>query len=261
MHDNYEVAFIEYTERGNVFSNGRKRAVFDKLREYDKDDLAVIVFVHGWKDNANPMDGKVKSFREALNDVAKSNLIGKKRRLVGLYVGWRGLSLHGLGLENLTLWDRKAVAQKVGKGGVTDLFVEFDNIDQINSNNYLFIIEHSFGGAITLSALNEVFLERVKSSHDTEVALNGFGEGTEIINPAIEANQILQLKEADQLKLLNAVSSKGDVATHRTFLLGQALGVLAWKHEDLERNYFGTDYTLSEYKLDINTAELFTVPC
>lgn len=263
VHENFELAIIEFTERGNVFSNELENSVLKRLWDYSSNqNIAVIVFVHGWKHNANPYDTNVVSFRKALDDVARTRLLGS-RKLIGLYIGWRGLSLHGLGLENLTYWDRKEVAQEVGKGGVTDILLELDKIDRSNTDNYLFIVGHSFGGAITLSALNEIFLQRINDAYNQEASLDGFGEVTVIINPAIEANQILQLKEASMLlgskndnqeKLLHIISSKGDSATHKTFPLGQTLGVgLQWSHEDLKRTFSGQEYSISEYELDVNT--------
>ena len=60
-----------------------------------------------------------------LKNLSESNVLGS-RKLVGIYIGWRGKSMHGLGTENLTYWDRKSVAQEVGKGGVTDVFIELE---------------------------------------------------------------------------------------------------------------------------------------
>ncbi|WP_319404513.1 hypothetical protein [uncultured Desulfosarcina sp.] len=264
-HTGYKLAFIEFTERGNVFSNEHAQTVYDRLWDLSKkpQPLAIMVFVHGWKHNANTKDGNVISFRHALKNLGESGVLGP-RQLVGVYIGWRGLSVHGLGSENLSYWDRKAVAQEVGKGGVSEVFIELEKIDRSNSRNYLFIVGHSFGGAITLSALNEIFLERLKTAHgNADVPLRAFGEGTVIINPAIEANQILQLKESSmalggadpyQPNLLHVLSSKGDSATHTVFPIGQALGVgLTWNQHNLQRKYKSKNYLLSEYDLDTTT--------
>jgi len=269
QHNGYELGFIEFTERGNVFSNVYEEAVLNRLWRYAKDQkpLAIMVFVHGWKHNASAQDGNVKSFRKALETLSRSGVLGM-HRLIGLYIGWRGLSMHGLYTENLTYWDRKAVAQEVGKGGATEVFIELGKIDRYNPTNYLFIVGHSFGGAITLSALNELFLERLKTAkEDANAPLEAFGEGTVIINPAIEANQILQLKEASMLQgggnphqpiLLHVLSSKGDAATHTVFPIGQKLGVvLTWNQEDIERRYGDRVYTFSEYDLDTTTVGNF----
>jgi hypothetical protein len=219
-------------------------------------------FVHGWKHNAGITDDNVKEFKDALKNLNSSGVL-EKRRAVGVYIGWRGKSLHGLGLENLTYWDRKAVAQEVGKGGVSDTFIELEGIYNSQKGNYLFIIGHSFGGAVTLSALNEILLERVKIATETNGILRNFGNGVLLINPAIEANQILHLKEASMLlgglnknqpKLLHILSSKGDFPNRKLFPLGQNLGVaLTWSQYDMERKYFDRNYVLSEYELDVKT--------
>ena len=75
-----------------------------------------------------------------------------------------------------------------------------------------------------------------------------------MLNPAIEANQGLLLKE-NSLKvgalgarpppLLYVISSHGDSATHFAFPLGQWVGVnLTWSQVDLDRTYNGTRYRL-----------------
>jgi hypothetical protein len=269
QYPEYDLAFIEFTERGNAFSNAYQNAVFDRLWALSKKTpLAIMVFVHGWKHNANPEDENVISFRHALKNLSDSDVLGP-RQLIGIYIGWRGKSLHGLGSENLTYWDRKAVAQEVGKGGVTDVFIELEKIDRSNSRNYLFIVGHSFGGAITLSALNEVLMERLKNAAIHENGpLKAFGEGAVIINPAIEANQIMQLKEAsmalggadpNQVNLLHVVSSMGDSATHTIFPIGQTLGVvLTWNQKEIYRTYKNKNYTLSENDLDTTTVGNYT---
>ncbi|MCY1297517.1 hypothetical protein D9M70_469600 [compost metagenome] len=81
-----------------------------------------------------------------------------------------------------------------------------------------------------------------------------------MLNPAIEANQGLLLKEhslkvgatgARAQPLLYVISSKGDGATHQLFPLGQWLGVnLTWSQVDLKRVYNGKAFTLREEELD-----------
>ncbi|MDF5954924.1 hypothetical protein P4110_05960 [Pseudomonas aeruginosa] len=124
----------------------------------------MVVFIHGWKHNAGRDDGNVASFNKALANLASSGVLGK-RRLVGLYVGWRGKSMHGLYSENLTYWDRKAVAEEVGRGGVAELLAQLERIDR-KDRNYLVIVGHSFGGAITLGALHDPLLERLLALQD-----------------------------------------------------------------------------------------------
>ncbi|MDF5875005.1 hypothetical protein P4112_30460 [Pseudomonas aeruginosa] len=257
-HPNYEIGFVEYSERGNDFAPARTQRLIDQLKRYSaRGDIAMVVFIHGWKHNAGRDDGNVASFNKALANLASSGVLGK-RRLVGLYVGWRGKSMHGLYSENLTYWDRKAVAEEVGRGGVAELLAQLERIDR-KDRNYLVIVGHSFGGAITLGALHDPLLERLLALQDGQ-RIRAFGDAVIMLNPAIEANQGLLLKE-NSLKvgalgtqpppLLYVISSHGDSATHFAFPLGQWVGVnLTWSQVDLGRTYNGIRYRLREEDLD-----------
>ena len=77
-HDGYDLAFVEFTERGNVFDRERMNQVLDYVAEqarYDPSDpdrgVFTVVFVHGWKHNARADDGNVESFRGLLSQVYK----------------------------------------------------------------------------------------------------------------------------------------------------------------------------------------------
>lgn len=274
-HCGYELGFIEFSERGNLFDVKSKDIVLNKIRTYSKENgVVVVVFVHGWKHNAKFDDKNVESFRSALETLSKNKLL-KQKKVVGVYVGWGGLSFHGLQAENTTFWDRKAVAQEVGKGGITELFLELEQIDSNKTENILAIVGHSFGGAIVLSALDEILLERLifKKNHPKE-KLKYFGDAVVLINPAIEANQAFQLQEVareidlnqkdkngsikNPTKILHVISSEGDLATKYVFPIGQFLGTaLTWNQEKIKRKYGNCDYNISEYDLDLTTVGNF----
>lgn len=266
-HENYDLAFLEFTERGNLFNSEAKEIVLSQIESYSKkkEGIAVFVFVHGWKHNASFEDSNVVSFKKALDSVSsnKNNVLGN-RKIFGVYLGWRGLSLHGMGSETFTFWDRKAVAQEIGKGGVTDILINLEQIDQHQSKNILFVVGHSFGGAVTLSALHETLLERATfKKFNKNEKMEHFGDGIILINPAIEANQILQLEDVaheisdstlNGQKIIHVISSEGDSATKIAFPIGQFLDTaLTWNQETLKRNYNGNSYTFSEYDLDLST--------
>lgn len=259
VHPNYEIGFVEYSERGNDFSPARTQQLLDRMKQYSAGGkLAMVVFIHGWKHNADQNDENVVSFNKALANLSASGVLSE-RKLVGIYVGWRGLSLHGLGSENATYWDRKAVAEEVGRGGVTELLAQLEQIDRSQETNYLAIVGHSFGGAITLSALHDQLLERLQNQQAGH-PVRAFGDAVIMLNPAIEANQGLLLKEnslkvgasgARAQSLLYVISSEGDEATHYAFPSGQWLGVnLTWSQVDLKRTYNGRSFTLREEEMD-----------
>ena len=142
QHQDYDLAFVEFSERGNVFSRERMNQVLDFVGEraqYDPEQpdqgVLTVVFVHGWKHNASAEDENVASFRKLLSKIASSPRAltppGAKmtppRRVIGVYVGWRGLSIDwGEPLTNISYWERKQTAEQVAKGGVTELLLRLE---------------------------------------------------------------------------------------------------------------------------------------
>jgi hypothetical protein len=129
------------------------------------------------------------------------------------------------------------------------------------------------GGGIVLSALNEILLERVvtaprvkecdpaTSSDCPCVETRPFGHGVILLNPAIEANEAFQLKEAvaercfgpNQVRLMHVISSDADRATNGAFRVGQWLGMLKWKETQLDRILNGKRSRFDEHDLDTIT--------
>ncbi len=249
-HPGYDLAFAEFTERGNAFNDEHINDVLKKIRGYaEKEGIIVVTFVHGWKHNAKEGDDNLGEFKRTLATMAMDQSILRGRKLIGLYIGWRGESVSIRYVDTITFWDRKAVAEEVGKGGITQLLLELNLIDQLTQMNVLVVVGHSFGGAIVVSAVSEVLAERiVNRKQEGELAkVNGIGDAIIVLNPAVEANQALNLVEAainehysqNQSPLLVSISSNSDLATHYAFPAGQTLGLLfTWHQHDLRRSYY-----------------------
>ncbi len=249
----FEINYIEFTERGNVFDTERTHFVLDRIENYatSTDGVITIVFIHGWKNNASTRNENVQAFRNRLKRFAKSNQFIQGRHVVGVFIGWRGTSVSLPLIKELSFWDRKAVAEKIGKGGVTDILLDLESYDSKQRMNVLVVVGHSFGGAILLSAYSELILDRVKSlakHNGTLPAGTSVADALVLINPAIEANEMLRVKEAiikhqknwngSTPNLMRVLSTKADKATHRLFPLGQLLGtVVTWNQEQLSRGY------------------------
>lgn len=273
----YDIAFAEFTERGNVFNSRWIDNILQKIETHEKESgVVVIVFVHGWQHNADEEDKNVRDFKAVLAALSDSESFALgSRKLVGLYVGWRGASIKVPLIENTTYWDRKAVAEEVGKGGVTKLLLALENIDKKHKRNVLVTIGHSFGAAIVVSAVTDVLIDRVtdvqndrtadESIEKTEAPIaKSIGDTIIVLNPAIEANQTLPLVEAaisreyteKQSPLFISISSDADSATHYAFPIGQSVELLfAWKQANLERDYYhdrieSDDPILKEENLD-----------
>lgn len=274
----YDIAFIEFSERGNLM----RRERLDQLLRYvdaQESGAAIVVFVHGWKHNAHEEDLDVAKFRRALRSLATAPSISRvlgNRRLVGVFMGWRGAATKIPLIEEATFWDRKSVAEEVGKGAVTEVLLSLEKrAAPRNSPHVLAVIGHSFGGAIVLSALSEVFLERViYAAPNSEcprigedacaeecVSAKPFGHAVVLMNPAIEANHLFPLREAVskrcfpryQDKLLHVLSTEADFATHWLFPIGTALGRIFSREVALERSYRGNE-TIAIDETDLDRA-------
>jgi hypothetical protein len=200
-----------------------------------------MVFVHGWHHNAKANDTNVREFRKLLLDTHQyTQLISGKngRRVVGLYIGWRGESVTIPWVNMLTFWDRKNTAERVSQGSVRELFAKLDSFhdgarDGVDGPKgvRMMTIGHSFGGLVTFEALSSDFL---RASARTQPDKGGnrprrmsrFGDLVIIVNPAFEgvryepvkvAGQRLPQLPSNQLPLAIVATSTADWATGVAF--------------------------------------------
>ena len=266
----YSLGFLEFTDRGNLFDNQARDNLLGKIEEDAKENGAlVILFAHGWNHNSSFTDENVQQFRETLRKISSIQGVTRGRHVYGIYIGWRGRVLPGRLNSALTFWDRKTIAQAVGKGGVSDILLRLELIKKKyqNSDNTLVITGHSFGAAALLSGLNEILLQRIlaskyKNNGDTDKPneIDYFADGVVLVNPAIEAGQIFQtyenamelnLDEENRRSLITIITSEDDKATRFLFPIGQTLDTIFTKQEELERKY--PPYKISEFDLDTTT--------
>ncbi len=276
----YDLTFIEFTERGNLYNREDTQSVLSYINGFANSDdgVAVFVFVHGWKHNAGFNDKNVKQFREFLSRAAENEIVGEKK-VIGLYLGWRGDVTQIPFIRNLSYWGRKNVAEEIGSGGVTEVFSQLNQIlvqqfDEENKDNVLYknnyvIIGHSFGGAIVLSALHDVMLKDLVAANplimdDSQQCnkIKRYADAVVLLNPAIEANKVILLKEAaarcrfgtDQPTLMHVLSSDGDNATKVYFPIGQYADLATTASpKKLKRNINGKEIIIDEGKLDKTT--------
>jgi len=276
----YDLTFIEFTERGNLYDRERSQQVLNFINnEANKENgAAVFVFVHGWRHDAAASDRNMQQFREFLSRAAENEIVGK-RKVIGLYLGWRGNSTNVPVAAELSYWARKSVAEEVGSGGVTEVFSQlhqmlvqqFDDVKTqgpLYKNSYV-IIGHSFGGAIVLSALHDVLLKDMVDANQSMTLgpnackkIKRFADALILLNPAIEANRVILLKEAaakcifgpDQAKLMHVLSSDGDRATKVFFPIGQYVNITSTlRPKKLKRTINGKEVILNERALDVTT--------
>lgn len=257
----YLLGFIEFDDQGQLWDRRQMSDVVGKLAgETGTKELLMVVFVHGWKHSAAPGDGNIETFRKVLAQLSDSEariakLTGSPpREVAGIYLGWRGSTVTVPLLEDLTFWERKNTAQKVGRGGVTEVLSRLELIKQDkestepgHSHTRLVVVGHSFGGAVVNAALAQILESRfVQTTGPAGVQSDvaGFADLVVLINPAFEAMQYSPLSDmatergtyfASQLPVVLEMTSEADYATRYAFPAGRWFSTRFEKTRDRQR--------------------------
>lgn len=246
--DNYELHFVEFDDQGwnyrtaadaatdnhgRAFRYSQTDHLMARLRQLldsdkegaEKQDLNIILYVHGWNHHSDTNDDDVKQFRKLLSlqsraeqSIATRSASKKPRKVVGIYVGWEGkhVELPSWALVS-TFWTRKAAAQRVSRGSVLELFSRLQSIQQhyngpsespycranvdIKRNTEQcrirsLMVGHSFGAWILYSALAGPLIETLSAKQDVPDTtgneknsswLRRPADLVVLINPAFEA--------------------------------------------------------------------------
>src|ERR1700722_19473025 len=187
---NYTLGFVELDDQGWLYNRTNNQTQIQTVvnrftEELKTNGLLMVVFIHGWKHNAQDGDSNVTMFHKVLHKLADMEMLDAKnnhrpaRRIAGVYVGWRGLSLDTPVIYNLTFWDRKSIAERVGHGEVIELLTQLEQLrnqsnqqhaGDIASNQVastkLVTIGHSFGGDVLYCATAPILAERMIENYD-----------------------------------------------------------------------------------------------
>jgi hypothetical protein len=171
-----ETAYIEFKDSGCMFdpagepTDGLKYQL-DQTRKLIKarKPSQVVLYVHGWNNNASEQSSDVTRFRYALAYLG-ARLDLSKGPLLGIFIGWRGGTFKGgvLGpLTFVTYWSRKQGARRVAEGhctgaaasaaqGLPSVIDELlDATEQANPDRHFYSIGHSFGARVLEGALDK----------------------------------------------------------------------------------------------------------
>jgi hypothetical protein len=264
-HGDYLLSVVEFDDQGWFRDRRQQKELFNRLEDIGSgQDMIIVVFVHGWKHNAEYCDGNMCCFRDMLHQISVLDQAYStketRRKVVGVYLGWRGLSLTGTEfLENMSFWTRKETATRVALGSSRELLARLrdfqarqnsrsrapagsskDGAQQAEApqppqaGTRLITVGHSFGGLIVYSSIAQSLvnsgLEDDNQPKDTYV--KAFGDLVVLINPAVEGaryepvysvHQARSDYPARQTPVFVAVTSADDQATGLAFPLGRTL--------------------------------------
>jgi hypothetical protein len=265
----YTAGYVELDDQGWLYGDGGRNArmqidtVTNQFtKEGQSNGLLIVTFVHGWKHNASGNDSYVAMFHKILNELGKMEQVlstkqhHPQRRVVGLYIGWRGLSENIQPFEDLSFWGRKDAAERVGHGAVIEVLSELEAFrNQLNQkfhdeitnhrrmNTKLIIMGHSFGGDVVYSAAAPVLTERMVENYDQDglpQPPKSLGDLVVLINPAFEAARFETLNRLASTKsfplstncTLAVFTSRADWATGLAFPVGRSVSTLFDQYED-----------------------------
>lgn len=268
----FKIGVLEVNSNGSL-NPKQRRQVFQMLDDEaeeaieEKQNLVILVFIHGWHHGANVCDYNLACFRRLVGGLA--NVHGPSRsdkrrasRFVGIYFAWRGESIDKEGVSFLTIYHRKRKAEHIGRSGATNLLLDLDDkyrslkaaAKKKHGDVLMVTTGHSLGGGMLLSALQSKLVgvvdgaQYIRSSRplsdgapDLRPVVSGFGDLSILINPAIEASRfeafandltkVVGDKDRrysdEQTPVLLVLSSKADSANRRAFPQSQLL--LPWK--------------------------------
>ncbi|NMG76238.1 hypothetical protein [Aromatoleum diolicum] len=275
----YTLHFIEFDDQGWLYPDTNAdgyvkemgaahgqldRAVADVRSQLDDGKrVLLLVYVHGWKHSAAHDDRDVRRFRQMLADAAyldekrPTAEDASKRRVVGIYVGWRGAGRFSAEnpLVYLSFWSRKNAALHVSEGAARELFGRLRALrERVNHEDVrrpplrTVVIGHSFGAWVVFSALSPSLLELLASPVDAardassaaarsawrRARLRQAADIVVLVNPAFEASRYQPVHHlAQRLKLadyeppvLLLVTSTADRATRQLFPVGRFVNTI-----------------------------------
>ena len=269
----YLLGFVEIDDQGQLRNRAQMQALLNELYTLaSKESLLINVFVHGWHHNAKQGDANVESFKLNLAELSKveSHLHQGRtpRKVVGVYVGWRGESIDIPWINNITFWDRKNTAHEVGYLGMAELLLRLEEIRNIKNTqeppvkSRLVILGHSFGAAAVYSAAAQILADRfINSVGDKNYVDNaeGFGDLVVLLNPAFEALKYAPLYDLaqarcsyfqDQPPRLAILTSEADYATKYAFPAGRIFSTFFETHGVIKRNDCNRPLSYSEGAAD-----------
>lgn len=178
--DPFDFRVIQSDDYGSLWDpSAAQRTLEDTAADAQRTNTFVVLFIHGWHHSAREDDDNLRDSKKTLKALYALLATDKRAqlrqaltgtpdfKLIGIYVGWRGQSLP-MPLDYLTAWGRKAAAERVGEGDVSEFIQRLQGLysrtntfdpdapeDQVcKPFTGLVTIGHSFGAQVLWKAMS-----------------------------------------------------------------------------------------------------------
>ena len=249
--EGYTLAFIEFDDQGELWSPSQMFRATELIKRANQaeDGSVVVVFIHGWQNNASleqeQQEGKslygFKQFLSQAEQRARARDPTATRPLVGVYLAWRGKSAHKP-FSGLTFWNRRRTANRIANGGaVSEALTRILQTINQNPESKALLIGHSFGGLLLEQAMLTSLVSGTVRAKAGQLDIPF--DMVILINPAsssLRAKQLIEVFARDRTKvyqvdkqgeryerpLMISITSRTDMATRSLYPMGTSLGLL-----------------------------------
>src|SRR5260370_3200607 len=159
----YTIAIVEFDDQGRFWDRRQVTALEAEIvREAglpDEAAVSMLVFAHGWRDDARVCDKSLVAFREFVRRISIDDLgrLPGRHPLIGIFLAWRGYSSYVWPFEFFSFVGRKDTATRIATGDVPELLAYLDSFRrELNASRKqaspLLGIGHTMAGTIVFHA-------------------------------------------------------------------------------------------------------------
>ncbi|WP_369936908.1 alpha/beta hydrolase [Xanthomonas tesorieronis] len=229
------LAFVEFDQNGTPYDPASIDDVIGKIATASAQPpqrQLLVVFIHGWNHNAAQSDGNVIAFKAFLRQLQAQEqvlAVGKRRAVVGVYLGWQAKASDNSLLELLSYRDKKELGLTTGVQGVRGVLERLATLRRAAPESRLVLIGHSFGGGVLFTAVKDRIVAAIADPQAPRQ--KAYGDLVILLNPAIEAEQFVALHQtvaqttfpACEPLAMASFTSDADTALSREFPRGMRL--------------------------------------
>jgi hypothetical protein len=232
---------INLTDEGELIDRCQWTDALYELTQVKQPEI-IVMYVHGWKHNSAPDDSDRKNFEQLVKTLTDNEKQTQRpRHVIGIYIGWQGLSSSIPVVRELTFWARKRAADRISQSAIlTKLIGAIESIvcRRNQPDDLVLFVGHSSGARILYNATSQVLLYNVQMQHPgrrfgTYGIIKGPADLIVLLNPAFESSIYTALDSVrryqetfslGQQPVLLSISTNNDWATRYAFPSGQWLG-------------------------------------